>query len=154
MDREERNPYVTRIELDHTESKIKETLRQEIRLVDEKHTDNNLFVRELMARSIATMEHLSDSSDKNTLAVEKMVDEMQKNQRELREDKEEANERLKNLELVTDNHNEFIAQQKEIMDGKRGSTLKWIGTLVPIFVAFLAGIFSIVEYLIPFLMSR
>lgn len=154
MEREDRNPFVTRIELDQTKRKIEDTLREELKAVDDRHSENHVVVRELLARSNATMEHLIKSSDRTTTAVEKMTDEMRESQKEQRLEREKAVERLRTLETATESHNEFIAQQKEIMKGKRGSTLKWIGTLVPIFVVFITGIFGIVEYLIPLLLDK
>lgn len=154
MEREDRNPFVTRIELDQTKRRIEDSLREEIKAVDDKHSENHVVVRELLARSNATMEHLIKSSDRTTNAVEKMTDEMRESQKEHRLEREKAVERLRTLESVSESHNEFIAQQKEIMDGKRGSTLKWIGTLVPVFVVFISGIFGIVEYVIPFLLGK
>ena len=154
MEREDRNPFVTRIELDQTKRRIEDSLREEIKAVDDKHSENHVVVRELLARSNATMEHLIKSSDRTTSAVEKMTDEMRESQKEQRLEREKAVERLRTLETATESHNEFIIKQKEIMDGKRGSTLKWIGTLVPVFVVFITGIFGIVEYLIPFLLSK
>lgn len=154
MEREDRNPFVTRIELDQTKRKIEDTLREELKAVDDRHSENHVVVRELLARSNATMEHLIKSSDRTTTAVEKMTDEMRESQKEQRLEREKAVERLRTLETATESHNEFIAQQKEIMNGKRGSTLKWIGTLVPIFVVFITGIFGIVEYLIPLLLDK
>lgn len=154
MEREDRNPFVTRIELDQTKRRIEDSLREEIKAVDDKHSENHVVVRELLARSNATMEHLIKSSDRTTNAVEKMTDEMRESQKEQRLEREKAVERLRVLETATESHNEFILQQKEIMDGKRGSTLKWIGTLVPVFVVFISGIFGIVEYVIPFLLGK
>lgn len=154
MEREDRNPFVTRIELDQTKRRIEDSLREEIKAVDDKHSENHVVVRELLARSNATMEHLIKSSDRTTNAVEKMTDEMRESQKEQRLEREKAVERLRTLESVSESHNEFIAHQKEIMDGKRGSTLKWIGTLVPVFVVFISGIFGIVEYVIPFLFGK
>ena len=154
MEREERNPFVTRIELDQTKRRIEDSLREEIKAVDDKHSENHVVVRELLARSNVTMEHLIKSSDRTTTAVEKMTDEMRESQKEQRLEREKAVERIRTLETASESHTEFIAQQKEIMDGKRGSTLKWIGTLVPVFVVFISGIFGIVEYLIPFLLDK
>src|SRR5699024_6964966 len=154
MEREDRNPFVTRIELDQTKRRIEDTLREEIKAVDDKHSENHVVVRELLARSNTTMEHLIKSSDRTTTAVEKMTEEMRESQKEQRLEREKAGERIRTLETDSERHTEFIAQQIEIMDGKRGSKLNWIGTLVPVFVGFISGIFGIVEYLIPFLLDK
>src|SRR5699024_2199971 len=143
MEREGRNPFDTRIELDQTKRRIEDTLREEIRAVDDKESENHIFVREQLARSNDTIEHLIKSSDRTTNAVEKMTDEMRESQKEQRLEREKAVERIRTLEAASESHTEFIAQQKEIMDGKRESTLKWIGTLVPVFVVFITGIFGI-----------
>src|SRR5699024_329841 len=154
MEREDRNPFVTRIELDQTKRRIENTLREEIRAVDDKHSENHVVVRELLARSNVTMEHLIKSSDRTTTAVEKMTDEMRESQKEKRLEREQAVERIRTLEAASECHTEIIAQRKEIMDGKRESTLKWIGTFVPVFVVFISGIFGIVESLILFLLDK
>src|SRR5699024_7713278 len=74
------NPFVTRIELDQTKRRIKDTLREEIKAVDDKNSENHVVDRELLARSNTTMEHLIKSSDRTTTAVEKMTDEIRESE--------------------------------------------------------------------------
>lgn len=147
MEREKENPYVTQISLNKVEDRLKERIDN----VDKKHTDNYSNIRTILERSIVTDEHLVKSNDKMVGSIESLTVELKKESERSREQNEAFRDKLHKHENIISTHDTFIKEQKEIKDNKRNSTMKWIGILVPVFVAFVAGLFGLVEIVLPFL---
>lgn len=147
MEREKANPYVTRLELADKLGQVEKDIKAEIKTLSNKQTDDNLFNRTLLTELSTTMTHVVKSNDKTANAIIDLT-------KEMRDKQQKTDEIIGSHEDQLRDHNKFITDQQKILEGKRGSTLKWIGVLVPVFVVFIGGIFGIVEVLIPWLLGR
>ena len=146
MEREKTNPYVTRIELRDKLGEMEKDIKADIKSLSSKQTDDNLFNRTLLTELSTTMTHVVKSNDKTANAIIDLT-------KEMRDKQQKTDEIISTHEEQLRDHNKFITDQQKILEGKRGSTLKWIGVLVPVFIAFIGGIFGIVEILIPWLIG-
>lgn len=149
MEREEKNPYVTKIEVDDVERR----LTVKIDDVDKKHDNNYADLSKLIAISEVTSENIVKSNDKLSKSFDNFSYELKEELKSNRKSHEDLSVRVSHHDMAIFEHNEFITKQKEITDSKKSSLLKWVATLSAIFVAILTGIFGVVEVLIPYLIG-
>ena len=149
MDREKENPYVTKIKLND------EIRRLEVKIdgVDRKHEKNYDNVTRLLEVAEATNKSIVQSNIRLGNAFDNFSQELKDELKENRRSHQTLTEKVRTHESQLKSHNEFIAEQKEIKDSKKGSLIKWVVALTGIFVAIITGIFTIIEVLIPYIMD-
>ena len=145
MEREKKNSFVTQIELDAT----KRRLQSEIIDVDRKHDKNYSDLASLIALSEKTTEHIVNSNNRLSNSFDNFSSELKEELKQNRESHETLSDKVRTHEYELSRHNEFIQTQQDIADSKKGQLLKWVGVLSGIFIALIAGLFGIVEVLLP-----
>ena len=145
MEREKKNPFITQNELDATERR----LQSEIIGVDRKHDKNYSDLSNLIALSEKTNEHIVSSNNRLSNSFDNFSSELKEELKQNRKSHETLSEMVRNHDYELGRHNEFILKQQEIADSKKGQLLKWVGVLSGIFIALIAGLFGIVEVLLP-----
>ena len=149
MEREKKNPFVTKIELDATERRLTSKIDE----VDRKHDDKYSDLSKLIALSEKTNEQIVDSNNRLSQSFDNFSSELKDELKKNRESHSILSDKVTQHDYDLQRHTEYIEQQKKIADGKKWHLLKWVGALSGIFVAIIAGLFGIVEVLIPYLME-
>lgn len=149
MEREEKNPYVTQIELERESKRLSE----KIQYVDEKHTTNYGNLAKVLAVSQETNKNIVSSNNRLSRSFDNFSTELKDELKQNRQSHQELREKVGNHDTQLKDHNKFILKQQEIADSKKGQLLKWVVGLSAIFVAIIGGIFSIVEVIIPYLLE-
>ena len=149
MERKEKNPYVTKIEVDEVERRL--TIK--IDDVDKKHDRNYADLSKLIAISEVTSENIVVSNDRLSKAFDNFSYELKEELKSNRKAHEDLSVKVFNHDMAIFEHNEFITKQREIAESKKSSLLKWIATLSAIFVAILTGIFGVMEVIIPIMIG-
>lgn len=145
MEREKKNPFITKNELTETELRLK----ADIISVDRKHDKNYSDLARLIALSEKTNEHIVSSNNRLSISFDNFSSELKEELKQNRKSHETLTEKVRTHEYELGRHNEFIQMQQEIADSKKGQLLKWVAVLSSIFVALIAGLFGIVEVLLP-----
>ena len=145
MEREKKNPFITKNELTETELRLK----ADIVSVDRKHDKNYSDLANLIALSEKTNEHIVDSNNRLSNSFDNFSSELKEELKQNRKSHETLSEKVRTHEYELGKHNEFIQTQQDIADSKKGQLLKWVGVLSGIFIALIAGLFGIVEVLLP-----
>lgn len=149
MEREKKNPFVTQIELDD----VKDKLNTRITEVDVKHDRNYGELAKLIAVSEKNSEHIVDSTDRLSVSFDNFSKELKDELKSNRESHYVLYERVNQHELSLSKHNQFITHYSKIAEDKKSHLIKWVTALSAIFVAILAGIFGVVEVIIPILIG-
>ena len=149
MEREKKNPYVTKIEVDEVERR----LTVKIDDIDKKHDNNYADLSKLIAISEVTSENIVKSNDRLSKSFDNFSHELKEELKSNRKAHEDLSVKVLHHDMAIFEHNEFITKQREVADSKKSSLRKWVATLSAIFVAILTGIFGVVEVLIPHLMG-
>lgn len=149
MEREKKNPFITQIELDATERRLK----SEIDGVDRKHDKNYSDLAKMIAISEKTNEHIVSSNNRLSNSFDKFSSELKEELKQNRKSHETLSDKVRTHEYELSRHNEFIQMQQEIADSKKGQLVKWVSILSGIFVAIIAGLFGIVEVLLPIILG-
>lgn len=145
MEREKKNPFITKNELTETELRLK----ADIVSVDRKHDKNYGDLARLIALSEKTNEHIVSSNNRMSISFDNFSSELKEELKQSRMSHEALSDKVRTHEYELSRHNEFIQMQQEIADSKKGQLLKWVGVLSGIFIALIAGLFGIVEVLLP-----
>ena len=149
MEREKKNPFVTRIELDD----VKDKLNSRITEVDVKHDKNYSELAKLIALSEKNSEHIVDSTNRLSVSFDNFSKELKDELKTSRQSHHVLYERVNQHDLALSEHNQFITHYSKIAEDKKSHLIKWVTALSAIFVAILAGIFGIVEVIIPILIG-
>lgn len=149
MEREKKNPYITTVDLrDATEK-----LDRKINEVDRKHTGNFSKLSQLVAISEKTNENIIEGNRLLRESFDSFSSELKEERKINRNTLQVITEKVNSHDKELFIHNSFIKEQQRVSDTKKGHLLKWVGALSAIFVAVLAGIFGLVEVLIPYLLG-
>ena len=149
MEREKKNPYVTRIELDD----VKDKLNTRITEVDVKHDRNYGKLEKLIALSEKNSEHIVESTNRLSTSFDNFSKELKEELKTNRQSHQVLYERVNKHDIALTEHNQFITHYSKISEDKKSHLIKWVTALSAIFVAILAGIFGVVEVLIPYLIG-
>ena len=149
MEREKKNPFVTRIELDD----VKDKLNSRITEVDVKHDKNYNELAKLIAVSEKNSENIVDSTDRLSVSFDNFSKELKDELKTNRQSHHVLYERVNQHDLALLEHNQFITHYNKVSEDKKSHLIKWVTALSAIFVAILAGIFGVVEVLIPYLIG-
>ncbi len=149
MEREKKNPFITQIELDATERRLK----SKIDGVDRKHDKNYSDLAKMIAISEKTNEHIVSSNNRLSNSFDKFSSELREELKQSRKSQETLSDKVRTHDYELSRHNEFIQMQQEIADSKKGHLVKWVSILSGIFVAIIAGLFGIVEVLLPIILG-
>ena len=149
MEREKKNPIITQIELDAAERRLK----SEIDGVDRKHDKNYSDLAKMIAISEKTNEHIVSSNNRLSNSFDKFSSELKEELKQNRKSHETLSDKVRTHEYELSRHNEFIQMQRDIADSKKGQLVKWVSILSGIFVAIIAGLFGIVEVLLPIILG-
>lgn len=147
MEREKKNPFVTKIELDD----VKDKLNTRITEVDVKHDKNYGELAKLIAVSEKNSENIVDSTDRLSVSFDNFSKELKEELKTNRENHHVLYERVNQHDIALTEHTQFITHYSKIAEDKKSHLIKWVTALSAIFVAILAGIFGVVEVLIPYL---
>ncbi|SDK82894.1 hypothetical protein [Lacicoccus qingdaonensis] len=149
MEREKKNPIITQIELDAAERRLK----SEIDGVDRKHDKNYSDLAKMIAISEKTNEHIVSSNNRLSNSFDKFSSELKEELKQNRKSHETLSDKVRTHEYELSRHNEFIQMQQEVAESKKGQLVKWVSILSGIFVAIIAGLFGIVEVLLPIILG-
>lgn len=149
MERKEKNPFVTKNDLVETENR----LNIKIDIVDRKVDSNQADVERWLAVSEKTNENIVEGNRDMVNAIKELSVDMKDIASDTRGRFEDVSVRLSKHEISLLEHNQFIQSQKDISNNKKKQLLQWVAALSAIFVAILAGIFGIVEVIIPILLG-
>ena len=149
MEREKKNPFVTRVELND----VKDELNTRITEVDVKHDRNYGELAKLIAVSEKNSEHIVDSTDRLSVSFDNFSKELKEELKSNRESHYVLYERVNQHDIALSEHNQFITHYSKVAENKKSHLIKWVTALSAIFVAILAGIFGVVEVLIPYLLG-
>lgn len=149
MERKEKNPFVTKNDLVETENR----LNIKIDIVDRKVDSNQADVERWLAVSEKTNENIVEGNRDMVNAIKELSVDMKDIASDTRGRFEDVSVRLSKHEISLLEHNQFIQSQKDISNNKKKQLLQWVAALSAIFVALLAGIFGIVEVIIPILLG-
>lgn len=147
MEREKKNPYVTKIELEE----VKDELSVKITEVDRKHDKNYADLSKLVAISEVTSKNIVKSNENLATSFDNFSKELKEELKTNRHSHQILSEKVGSHDRSISEHNKFIVHQQKVADDKKNHLIKWVGALSAIFVALLAGIFGVVEVLIPYL---
>lgn len=147
MEREKKNPFVTKIDLDGVEGR----LNVKIDRVDRKHDEKSSELLKLITVSEKIGEHIKESNERLGSSFDNLSKDIKEELKLSRKSYEKLSEKVNDHDRNISEHNRYIKAQQEIVDHKKKSLLKWVGALSAIFVAIIAGIFGVVEVLIPIL---
>ena len=146
MEREKKNPYVTQIEL----KEVKDELNVRITEVDRKHDNNYADLSKLVAISEITSKNIVKSNENLAVSFDNFSKELKEELKTSRQSHENLSEKVSTHDKRISEYSNFITQQQKISDDKKNHLIKWVGALSAIFVALLAGIFGVIEVLIPY----
>lgn len=149
MERKEKNPFVTKNDLVETENR----LNIKIDTVDRKVDSNQADVERWLAVSEKTNENIVEGNRDMVNAIKELSVDMKDIASDTRGRFEDVSVRLSKHEISLLEHNQFIQSQKDISNNKKKQLLQWVAALSAIFVAILAGIFGIVEVIIPIVLG-
>lgn len=149
MERKEKNPFVTKNDLVETENR----LNIKIDIVDRKVDSNQADVERWLAVSEKTNENIVEGNRDMVNAIKELSVDMKDIASDTRGRFEDVSVRLSKHEISLLEHNQFIQSQKDISNNKKKQLLQWVAALSAIFVAILAGIFGIVEVIIPIVLG-
>lgn len=149
MERKEKNPFVTKNDLVETENRLNIKIDTVDRKVDTNHAD----VERWLAVSEKTNENIVEGNRDMVNAIKELSVDMKDIASDTRGRFEDVSVRLSKHEISLLEHNQFIQSQKDISNNKKKQLLQWVAALSAIFVAILAGIFGIVEVIIPILLG-
>ena len=149
MEREKKNPFITRIELDD----VKDKLNTRITEIDVKHDKNYSELGKLIALSEKNSEHIVESTNRLSVSFDNFSKELKDELKTNRQSHQVLYERVNQHDVALTKHNQFITHYSKIAEDKKSHLIKWVTALSAIFVAILAGIFGVVEVLIPYLMG-
>lgn len=149
MERKEKNPFVTKNDLVATENR----LNIKIDAVDRKVDSNQADVERWLAVSEKTNENIVEGNRDMVNAIKELSVDMKDIAKDTRGRFEDVSVKLSKHEISLMEHNQFIKSQKEVSDNKKKHLLQWVAALSAIFVAILAGIFGIVEVIIPIVLG-
>lgn len=149
MEREKKNPYVTKVELDASERRLGDRIIE----VDNKHTENYSNLSRLFAVTEKANENIVEGNRLLRESIDNLSHELKEERDYNRKNHSDIVDRVGSHERELFVHNEYIKEQKKVSDTKKNQLLKWVGALSAVFVAILAGIFGVVEVLIPYLLG-
>lgn len=149
MERKEKNPFVTKNDLVETENR----LNIKIETVDRKVDANQADVEKWLAVSEKTNENIVEGNRDMVNAIKELSVDMKDIASDTRGRFEEVSVKLTEHEISLIEHNQFIRNHKDVANNKKKQLLQWVAALSAIFVAILAGIFGIVEVVIPILLG-
>ena len=149
MEREKKNPYVTKVELDASERRLGDRITE----IDSKHTENYSNLSRLFAVTEKANENIVEGNRLLRESIDNLSRELKEEREYNRKNHNDIIDIVKNHEKELFIHNEFIKEQKDITNAKKNQLLKWVGALSAVFVAILAGIFGVIEVLIPYLLG-
>lgn len=151
MEREDKNPFVTQIDLEQSETR----LNKRIDGVDKKHDDNYSRIDKTISIMSVGIEQLTESIDSNT-------SEMKGIRSDLKESNDHTRESIDKLDKTVMEHDmQFnliegrFKTVDEYIDEKKKVSGKWIGLLSAAFAAFISGMFGltyvVMEFLLPWI---
>ena len=149
MEREKKNPFVTKNDLVETEIRINTRIDE----VDRKVDSNQADVERWLAVSEKTNENIVAGNRDMVNAIKELSVDMKDIASDTRGRFEDVSVKLSKHDISLMEHNQYIQNQKVVSDNKKKQLLQWVGALSAIFVAILAGIFGIVEVVIPILLG-
>ena len=149
MERKEKNPFVTKNDLVETENRLNIKIDTVDRKVDTNHAD----VERWLAVSEKTNENIVEGNRAMVNAIKELSVDMKDIASDTRGRFETVSDKLTEHEISLMEHNQYIKSQKDVTNNKKKQLLQWVAALSAIFVAILAGIFGIVEVIIPILLG-
>ena len=149
MERKEKNPFVTKNDLVETENRLNIKIDAVDRKVDTNHAD----VERWLAVSEKTNENIVEGNRAMVNAIKELSVDMKDIASDTRGRFETVSDKLTEHEISLMEHNQYIKSQKDVTNNKKKQLLQWVAALSAIFVAILAGIFGIVEVIIPILLG-
>ena len=149
MEREKKNPFVTKNDLVETENRLNIKIDAVDRKVDTNHAD----VERWLAVSEKTNENIVEGNRNMVNAIKELSVDMKDIAADTRGRFEDVSVKLSKHDISLMEHNQYIKSQKDVADNKKKHLLQWVAALSTIFVAILAGIFGIVEVIIPILLG-
>lgn len=149
MERKEKNPFVTKNDLVETELRLNTKIDRVDRKVDTNHAD----VERWLAVSEKTNENIVEGNRNMVNAIKELSVDMKDIAADTRGRFEDVSVKLSKHDISLMEHTQFIQNQKVVSDNKKKQLLQWVAALSTIFVAILAGIFGIVEVIIPILLG-
>lgn len=149
MERKEKNPFVTKNDLVETENRLNIKIDTVDRKVDTNHAD----VERWLAVSEKTNENIVEGNRDMVNAIKELSVDMKDIAKDTRGRFEDVSVKLSKHEISLMEHNQYITSQKDVSSNKKKQLLQWVAALSAIFVAILAGIFGIVEVIIPIVLG-
>lgn len=158
MDRQEKNPYVTKIELDERIGKTERELGYKIDEVDKKHEKNYSTIDKSFSIMSNSFELIVETLKENTQEVKGMRQDNLENNKELRTSLGHLDKTVSEHDLQLDYHDKEFIRYGKVLEGKRISSGKWIGIISSVFVAFISGMFGlsyiVAEYVLPLILGK
>lgn len=158
MQREEKNPYVTQIELDRQLGKTERDIEVKINAVDRKHDANYSKLDKSIEVMTSTFGMVAETMKENTQEVKGMRQDNMENNKELRESLGKIDKAVLEHDLQLTYHDEKFSNYDKALDGKRMSSGKWITLISAALVAFISGMFGlsyiVAEYVLPIIFSK
>lgn len=158
MEREQKNPYVTQIELDRQLGKTERELESKINTVDKKHDANYSKLDKSIDVMTSTFGMVAETMKENTQEVKGMRQDNMENNKELRESLGKIDKAVMEHDLQLGYHTEKFINYDKALDGKRMSSGKWITVISGALVAFISGMFGlsyiVAEYILPIIFSK
>lgn len=158
MEREQKNPYVTQIELDRQLGKTERELESKINTVDKKHDVNYSKLDKSIDVMTSTFGMVAETMKENTQEVKGMRQDNMENNKELRESLGKIDKAVVEHDIQLGYHAEHFIRYDKVLEGKRMSSGKWITVISGALVAFISGMFGlsyiVAEYILPLIFSK
>ena len=149
MERKEKNPYVTKTDLNEVENK----LNAKIIVVDRKLDEHKLETVKWFEVSELTSKHMIEVTKQMKNSIDDLAVSMKEITANNQEHFKEVTNKVREHEIEIKSHSNYIEEQKTVSEGKRKQLLQWMSIISTVFIAILAGIFGVIEVVIPFFLG-
>lgn len=149
MERKEKNPYVTKTDLNEVENK----LNAKIIVVDRKLDEHKLETVKWFEVSELTSKHMIEVTKQMKNSIDDLAVSMKEITANNQEYFKEVTKKVQDHEIEIKSHSNYIEEQKTVSEGKRKQLLQWMSIISTVFIAILAGIFGVIEVVIPFFLG-